>query len=164
MRWTLRALALVSLVVYGLALLFDHAASQNNPCPLHFLFKLFLVLVGALGIPPALIGSLVAARRAATRRQWGWLTGLLIASLPCLPWLYGAELDQPPPVVLAPITALSWAVDHALGIPLCGSYSFGYSYAAAVTLPLLAAPLMLLSYSLSSASGTATGLLPSAPE
>jgi hypothetical protein len=164
MRWTLRSLALVSLAVYGLALLLDRSASQNNPCPLHFFYQLFLVLVGALGIPPALIGSLVAARLAATRRQWGWLAGLLVASLPSLPLLYGAVLDQPSPVVLAPVIALSWAADHALGFPLCGSHSSVYSYAAAVTLPLLAAPLMLLSYSLSSASGTATGLLPSAPE
>src|SRR5689334_18982597 len=54
MRLTLRALALVSVVVFGLSLLLDASLYPKNPCPLGFLFKLYLVFVGVLGIPPTL--------------------------------------------------------------------------------------------------------------
>ena len=164
MRWTLRALALVSLVVFGLSLLLDASLYPKNPCPLGFLFKLYLVFVGVLGIPPTLIGSILAAILSARRRRWGWLAGLLVASGVGVAFLYGAALDRPPRVVQAPLTALASAFDHALGLTTCGSQSSPYVQAAALTLVLLVAPLVLLSYSFSSAAGVPTGPSAAAPE
>jgi hypothetical protein len=163
MRWRLRVLALISLVVFGLSLLLDASLYAKSPCPLGFLFKLYLVFVGVLGIPPALIGSVVAARLAAMRRQWGWLAGLLVASSAGVAFLYGAALDHPPRVVQAPLTALASAFDHVLGLTTCGSQSSHYVQAAALTLVLLVAPLALLSYSFSSAAGVPTGPSAAAP-
>lgn len=157
MRLTLRALALVSVVVFGLSLLLDASLYPKNPCPLGFLFKLYLVFVGVLGIPPTLIGSILAASLAAMRRQWGWLAGLLVTAGAGVTFLYGTALDRPPPVVRVPVTALASAVDQALGLTACGSQSSPYTRAAAVTLVLLVAPLVLLSYSFSRASSVATG-------
>lgn len=163
MRLTLRALALVSVVVFGLSLLLDASLYPKNPCPLGFLFKLYLVFVGVLGIPPTLIGSVLAARLAARRGQWGWLAGVLVASGAGVAFLYGAALDHPPRVVQAPLTALSSAFDHALGLTTCGSQSSHYVQAAAITLVLLVAPLVLLSYSFSRTSDAASGSSPAAP-
>ena len=163
MRWTLRVLALISVVVFGLSLLLDASLYPKNPCPLGFLFKLYLVFVGVLGIPPTLIGSVVAASLAVMRRQWGWLAGLLVASGAGVAFLYGAALDHPPRVVRAPLTALSSAFDHVLGLTSCGSQSSQYVQAAVITGVLLVAPLMLLSYSFSRASSVTTGSLPAAP-
>lgn len=163
MRWTLRTLALVSVVVFGLSFLLDVSLYPKKPCPLGFLFKLYFVFIGVLGIPPTLIGSILAAILAAPRRQWGWLAGLLVASGAGVAFLYGAALDHPPPIVQAPLTALASAFEHVLGLSTCGSQSSHYVQAAAITLVLLAAPLVLLSYSFSRASGVTPGALPAAP-
>ena len=91
------------------------------------------------------------------RRQWGWLAGLLVTAGAGVTFLYGTALDRPPPVVRVPVTALASAFDQALGLTACGSQSSPYTQAAAVTLVLLVAPLVLLSYSFSRASSVATG-------
>jgi hypothetical protein len=163
MRWTLRALAVVSLVVFGLSLIADAALYPINPCPLGFLFKLYLVFVGVLGIPPTLIGNILAASLAAPRRQWGWLASLLVTTCAGAAFLYGAALDRPPLVVQAPLTALAAAFDHALGLTTCGSQSSRYVQAAAVVCVLLAAPLALLGYSFSRAASATTSSMPAAP-
>jgi hypothetical protein len=160
MRLALRILALVSLALFGLSLVLDVSLYLSNPCPLRFLFQFYLVFVGAFGIVPTLIGSVLAARLAIVRGRWGWLAGLLAASGAGVVFLYGAALDQPLPVVEIPITTLSSTVDLALGLTTCGS---GPSYsvqAAALTLVLLVAPLTLLSYSVSRASATASAASP----
>src|SRR5690348_5947208 len=164
MRLTLRALALVSVEVFGLSLLLDAFMYPKNPCPLGFLFKLYIVFVGVFGIPPTLIGSALAGTLIAPRRQWGWLAGLLVATGVGDAFLYGAALDHPPGVVRVPLTALASAFDHALGLTTCGSQSSPYTQAAAITLVLLVAPLVLLSYSFSSAAGVPTGPSAAAPE
>jgi hypothetical protein len=150
MRIALRVLALGPLAVFGLSLLLDVSLYQQGACPRGFLFKLYLVLVGMLGLPPTLIGSGVAAGFAARHRQWGWLAGLLAASVAGVGFLYGAALDHPPLVVQAPITALSSAFDHTFRLNTC-AYPSPYIQAAAVACVLMAAPVVLLSYSFSQA-------------
>lgn len=154
MRWTLRALALASLAAYGLSLYLDVTSSRGNPCPRWILLHLYLVVIGGLGMPPALIGSILATSYAARRRQWGWVAGLLVAALIGLLFLCGMAVNTPPPVVLAPITALASAIERALGLTACNPYS-PFSTAAALTLVLLVAPLVQLVYSVSGARDAA---------
>ena len=105
-------------------------------------------------MPLALIGSILATSCAARRRQWGLGRGSArrLAHWPPLPGWHGN--GHPPPVVLAPITALASAIERALGLTACTPYS-PFSTAAALTLVLLVAPLVLLVYSVSGARGAA---------
>lgn len=151
MRSALRALALVSLAACALGLAVDISVYRNNPCPARLFFQLFLVLFGGLVLLPALFGSVVAVGLAAARRQWVWLAGVLLASVSSLVFLTGAEMDHPPAWVKGLTNTLAWAGDHALGLTTCGSRASPYVQASAVLLPLLAAPLVLLCYSFSSA-------------
>lgn len=147
MRLTLRILALISLVALGTGLFFDISSYLSNPCPRTFLFKLSLVFFGVFGLLTTIVGSAVAAGFAIAHRRWGWLAGLIVASVAALAFLYGAALDNPPPVALAIITTLSGIFDQALGLTTCGSQSSPFVQSAAVILVLLLAPLTLLSYS-----------------
>jgi hypothetical protein len=154
-RLALRILALVSLTVFGLSLILDVTQYLSNPCPLALLFKFYVVLFGVIGILPTLVGSALAAWTAAMRRRWGWLAGLLVASGVGVVFLYGAALDDPVPVVEVALTTLSGAFDHTLSLTTCGSGSSHFVQAAVIALVLLAAPLTLLSYSVSRASAVA---------
>jgi hypothetical protein len=155
MRLALRMLALVSLAVFGLSLILDVTQYLSNPCPLRMLFQLYFVLFGVIGVLPTLVGSALAVWAAAMRRQWGWLAGLLAASGVGVVFLYGAALDHPLPAVELPLTRLSGAFDHLLGLTTCGYGSSHFVQAAVIALVLLAAPLTLLSYSVSRASAVA---------
>jgi hypothetical protein len=147
----------MSVALYGISLFVDLSFYLRNPCPLRFFFGLYLVLVGFLGVTPVLIGSILAAIHASTRRQWGWLAALVAAVGAGFVFLYGVLRESPPPQALFPVRALSWAFDHIFGVT-CGSpsppytMSSPYSTATALTLLLLVAPLMLLWYSFSSAT------------
>jgi hypothetical protein len=147
----LRTLALVSVAVFILGLALDISEYLTNPCPGRFFFQSYLVLIGGLEILPALVGSIAAAGLAAVQRQWGWVAGLLVAAVFGVVFLYGAVLDQPLAAVSAVTTTLSGGFDHGLGLTTCGSQSSQYIQAIAVTLPLLAAPIVLFCYSFSRA-------------
>jgi len=147
-RLTLRILAIISLAVLGIGLFLDITSYVSNPCPRVFFYHSFLAFFGVYGLLTTVVGSAVGASFAIARRRWGWLVGLLVASIADSAFLYGAALDSPPPVVLTIVNALSWTVDQAPAVTTCGSYSSPFVQAAAVILVLLAAPVTLLSYSL----------------
>ncbi len=156
MRLTMRILALAGLAVFGLGLLYDIVAYLQNPCPSGWgslAFYLLPGLVAVLTTPLALFGSALAATLASSRRQWGWLVGILVAVGSCLLFV-NALWDAAPPVATLPATGLTWTVDHALGLT-CGGQSSAFSKALSLSLPLLAAPLVLFAYSDSGASSAA---------
>ena len=156
MRPALRALAFASLGVCVLGLALDVSAYLKNPCPSRFFFQLFLVLAGGLALVPALLGSVVAAWLAAAHRQWVWLAGLLAASAASLVFLSGAAQDRPPALVSVLTNAVASTLEHGPGLTTCGSQSSLYVQAAAVVIPLLAAPLVLFCYTRSSALSQAS--------
>ncbi len=157
MRLAMRVLALVALAVFGLGLLYDIALYLRNPCPPGFgpLAFYYLPAFAALfGVPLALLGSALAAVLASSRRQWGWLAGLLVASSFSLVFI-AALSGSSASFILLPATALTWTFDHVFGLT-CGGQSSAFSMALGLSLPLLASPLALLAYSLADASGAPT--------
>jgi hypothetical protein len=93
MRRTIRVLALASLALFGLGTLFATWPDLQDPCPEHVgagILALVPSVFLALAVFLALIGSIVAAILAFTRRRWGWLAGLLVGAIPSL--IYVADI------------------------------------------------------------------------
>jgi hypothetical protein len=152
----MRVLALASLGMFGVALVWGALLYVGNPCPSGFgqLTVILLPDVGVgLGLPLALIGVVPAAILASTRRQWGWLAGLLIASGSSLVLLFTLSAGGEP-FERFPAAALIWAFDHVFG-PTCGYGSTPFSKGLGLALPFLATPLALLAYGYSPASAAA---------
>jgi hypothetical protein len=156
-RLTMRVLALASLGMFGVALVWGALLYLGNPCPAGFgqLTVILLPDVGVgFGLPLALIGSVPAAILASVRRQWGWLAGLLIASGSSLVLLFALSAGGEP-FERFPAAALIWAFDHVFG-PTCGYGSPPFSKGLGLALPFLATPVVLLAYGYSPASAADT--------
>lgn len=153
MRSAMRVLALVGLVAFGLGLLYDVILYLRSPCSAQVAALAYILLPGVaavLMLPLALFGSALAVALAVARRQWGWLAGLLIASLSGLVFIE-TMFDSPSPFALFPVSAFIWLLDHAFGIT-CSGASSPLSQAIGFALPLVPASLVLLAYSYSGAS------------
>jgi len=155
MRQTLRVLALIDLALYGLGLAIFLALYLPNPClpgldGLRYLIPLIFFL--ALAIPLALIAASVAAILAASRRQRGWLAGILLVAGASIA-LIGVYLDFIPSPILLPLAVFGRAFDHAFGLG-CGGVGPSLLYTVLVYLTLLSVtPIVLLIYGFSGASG-----------